>query len=184
MRAVFTSDEFYADEARFALVKSPAEYVVGALKSLESDVDFGRSGNNASPNSQMSLMGQVLLAPPDVAGWDGGLAWINTTTLLSRANFGELVATDRVQDGRGYYVNVDGLLAGENTPTANKLVDVFLDRMGPIDLSKKKKKPLKNYVLFDDAGHKQDFVLDTTTRDKKVRGLIHLIMTLPEYHVN
>jgi hypothetical protein len=28
------------------------------------------------------------------------------------------------------------------------------------------------------------FTLDATTKDKKVRGLIHLIMTLPEYHLN
>ena len=32
-------------------------------------------------------MGQGLYAPPSVAGWDGGPAWINTTTMLARTNF-------------------------------------------------------------------------------------------------
>jgi uncharacterized protein (DUF1800 family) len=184
MRAILMSDDFYSEQALFALVKSPAEYVVGALKALDADVDVTRGFNGAAPNTQMTLMGQTLLAPPDVAGWDGGLAWINTTTLLSRANFGNLIATDRADDDRGYYVSVDGLLAGVNVPNANKLVDVLVDRMGPLTLTKKQKKPLKNYVLFDDSGKKGEFVLDTTTRDKKVRGLIHLITTLPEYHQN
>ena len=31
-------------------------------------------------------MGQSLYAPPSVAGWDGGPAWINTTTTLERSN--------------------------------------------------------------------------------------------------
>ena len=32
-------------------------------------------------------MGQGLYAPPSVAGWDGGPAWINSTTMLARTNF-------------------------------------------------------------------------------------------------
>ena len=31
-------------------------------------------------------MGQALYAPPSVAGWDGGPAWINSTTMLARTN--------------------------------------------------------------------------------------------------
>jgi hypothetical protein len=39
-------------------------------------------------------MGQDLLAPPSVKGWDGGPTWINTNTLLARFNFtNALVAT-------------------------------------------------------------------------------------------
>jgi hypothetical protein len=31
-------------------------------------------------------MGQALFAPPSVAGWEWGPAWINTTTTVERAN--------------------------------------------------------------------------------------------------
>ena len=34
----------------------------------------------------LSNLGQDLLAPPNVKGWDGGLSWITTNTLLSRYN--------------------------------------------------------------------------------------------------
>ena len=32
-------------------------------------------------------MGQDLLNPPSVKGWDGGLSWINTGLLMERVNF-------------------------------------------------------------------------------------------------
>ena len=34
----------------------------------------------------ISNLGQDLLAPPNVKGWDGGLSWITTNTLLARYN--------------------------------------------------------------------------------------------------
>ena len=32
-------------------------------------------------------MGQILFSPPNVKGWDGGAAWLNSQTLLTRENF-------------------------------------------------------------------------------------------------
>lgn len=180
MRAIFRSDEFYSEKAIFGLVKSPTEFTVGTLKALEAEIDARNFGN------ETAVMGQVLLAPPDVAGWPGDLAWINTTTLLARANFTNLAATDRdPSDRRGYYFDVDALLGDGSFNKAKKVVDHFVDLLGPLPLTKKQKKPLKDYVLTDDAGVKQtEFTLDATTKDKKVRGLIHLITTLPEYQLN
>jgi uncharacterized protein (DUF1800 family) len=180
MRAIFRSDEFYSEKALFGVVKSPTEFTVGALKALDAEVDSRNFGN------ETAVMGQILLAPPDVAGWDGGLTWINTTTLLARANFANVVATDRnPDDNRGYYVDLDAVLAGRTFTKAKKLVDFMLDVLGPLPLAKKQKKPLKDYLLVDDAGVKHvEFALDATTKDKKLRGLIHLIMTLPEYQLN
>jgi len=179
LEAILTSDAFYASEHRGVLVKSPVELVVGTLRV------FDLKPGEAMPFAIAAAgMGQNLFSPPNVKGWPGGEVWINTTTLLARANFVNLVVTDRTADGRGYTVNVDSLLAGTAIPNANKLVSHLLDVLGPISLSKKQKKPLKNYVLYDDSGAKQTFTLDATTKDKKVRGLIHMIMTLPEYHQN
>ena len=43
-----------------------------------------------------AIMGQNLMAPPNVKGWSGGEAWINTNTLLARKQF-----VDRVTRGDG-----------------------------------------------------------------------------------
>src|SRR5262245_38469120 len=34
-------------------------------------------------------MGQLLFAPPNVKGWVGGKAWLNSATVLARQNFAE-----------------------------------------------------------------------------------------------
>src|SRR5262245_44209179 len=41
-------------------------------------------------------MGQNLFAPPNVKGWLGGRAWLNSATLLARQNFAEAVAAGKL----------------------------------------------------------------------------------------
>jgi hypothetical protein len=43
---------------------------------------------------------------------------------------------------------------------------------------------LRSYLESDDQGNPTGFVLDDLTLDKKVRGLIHLIMCLSEFQLN
>ena len=82
MRAMLTSDAFWSRDNRGTLVKSPVELVVGTLRQLE-----------VAPSSAMPFavaaagMGQNLFAPPNVKGWPGGEAWINSNTLLARKQF-------------------------------------------------------------------------------------------------
>jgi uncharacterized protein (DUF1800 family) len=79
MRTMLTSDAFYADGNRAALIKSPVEFVVGTLKT------FDIEAANLRPFALTSaVLGQNLFAPPNVKGWPGGENWINTATLLQR----------------------------------------------------------------------------------------------------
>ena len=82
MRTLLTSDAFYSEANRTSLFRSPVEYVVGALRAmgrpkLDEKAVLGLVGSTAR-------MGQELLHPPTVKGWDGGREWINDTTLLLR----------------------------------------------------------------------------------------------------
>src|SRR5262249_34183614 len=82
LSALLTSDAFYASANRGVLVKSPIELVVGTLRQLELAPD------GAVPFAVAAAgMGQNLFSPPNVKGWPGGEAWINTTTLLARKQF-------------------------------------------------------------------------------------------------
>ena len=64
------------------LVKSPVELVVGTLRSLDL-----RPGTTLPFAVAAAGMGQNLFSPPNVKGWPGGEAWINTTTLLARKQY-------------------------------------------------------------------------------------------------
>src|SRR6185503_20075912 len=82
LRALLLSDAFWDPQNRGTLVKSPVELVVGALRMLPHDVAGTRAIVAAT-----ARMGEVLFAPPNVRGWPGGDAWINTATLAVRQQF-------------------------------------------------------------------------------------------------
>ena len=79
LRALLTSDAFYAPQNRAALIKSPVELIVGTLR------QFRFETGEVMPFVLVSRqLGQDLFAPPNVKGWPSGEAWINSATLLQR----------------------------------------------------------------------------------------------------
>jgi uncharacterized protein (DUF1800 family) len=81
LRALFLSEEFYTPRVVRNQVKSPVQWLVGSVRMLERELP--------PPLVCVGLLrslGQELFAPPNVKGWDGGLSWITTNTLLARYN--------------------------------------------------------------------------------------------------
>jgi uncharacterized protein (DUF1800 family) len=89
LRGLLTSDAFYAPENRAALIKSPVELVVGTLRQFRFV-----TGDMLPFAFAVAQLGQNLFAPPNVKGWPGGEAWINTTTLLARKQLLERLFRD------------------------------------------------------------------------------------------
>jgi hypothetical protein len=79
LRTIFSSEEFYSDRAKGAIIKSPVQYLVQARRSLGVYAPEGRALANI-----YRQLGQVPFYPPNVKGWDGGKSWINTGTLTCR----------------------------------------------------------------------------------------------------
>ncbi|MHC4547470.1 MAG: DUF1800 domain-containing protein [Planctomycetota bacterium] len=80
LRRLFASRLFFDRANRRALIKSPLEFVVGAVRALDLKLD----AEAAVP--VLRAMGQDLLAPPNVKGWPGHTDWINTATWLTRVD--------------------------------------------------------------------------------------------------
>jgi uncharacterized protein (DUF1800 family) len=145
LRALFRSRAFYRPEVVHAQVKSPTEYVVGAVRHLNvEDPDWIRLGE------AMTLMGQRLFFPPTVAGWDGGATWMNSGTVFTRSDVAAALITGRL--------GVPNLGPFE-TPEA--ISAQLLARPLP---------PARQAVLAQ-------------TAVPSVTSALHLVMTLPEYHV-
>ncbi|CAJ0740688.1 hypothetical protein R76696_03090 [Ralstonia mannitolilytica] len=82
LRELFMTPAFWAPQSRATLVKSPVEMIVGTLKA------FNVQYSDPTPFAiKAAQLGQNLLAPPNVKGWPGGDAWINSNTLLGRKQF-------------------------------------------------------------------------------------------------
>ena len=84
LKLIFSSEEFYAPENRFALVKSPVEYVIGAIRTTGAKLE---PEHVMALNSLTTNMTQTLFYPPNVKGWDGGDDWLADFTVLNRLNF-------------------------------------------------------------------------------------------------
>ena len=86
VRHILLAPAFRSPASYRALVKSPAEYVVGSIKIA------GLTSVPAWAVDAMGRMGQTLYAPPTVKGWDGGRAWLSAGALLERMRFASRLA--------------------------------------------------------------------------------------------
>jgi uncharacterized protein (DUF1800 family) len=75
-------------------IKSPAQLIVGAVRSLPTPVR-----DLSILNDAMDLMGQNLFQPPSVKGWEGGRSWINTSTLFIHQNSMAFLLTGKKPQG-------------------------------------------------------------------------------------
>ncbi len=86
----------FASLAEPNMVKPPVVFVVGALRTLGVGITDGTAADH------LDAMGQVPYFPPTVAGWEGGLSWLNTNTALARFSFvAEMLADTKIDDVTG-----------------------------------------------------------------------------------
>lgn len=79
MDDIFTADWFYDEKNIGVRIKSPIELLAGIRRMLPMEL-----ANEESQLLLQRLLGQILFVPPNVAGWPGGKAWIDSTTLMYR----------------------------------------------------------------------------------------------------
>ena len=82
VRALLLQPEVVSRNEDHALVKSPAELMIGLVRQ-----SGGELTQPVAAAVALAGMGQNLFSPPNVRGWPGGEAWINTHTLLARKQF-------------------------------------------------------------------------------------------------
>ncbi|HLH22545.1 MAG TPA: DUF1800 domain-containing protein [Chloroflexota bacterium] len=165
--AILHAPEFRSERAYHAHIKSPVEFTLGVVKALDAQ---------ALPRDLPAVlrrMGQDLLNPPSVKGWDGGPAWINAMTVLERANFANRLATAR---GDQSYLDAAALAQTYRTPDA--LVDHFAEQFLDGDLPASSRAALLDY-----AHQGGDLAANPNAADRTIRGLAHLVMAGPLYQL-
>ena len=197
MRALLTSPQFFSAKALRARVKSPAEFVVGAVRALELVTD----GRNLAP--LMATMGQDLFDPPNVSGWDGDKVsanWVSTQAWMTRLNFvNELLA---VATGAAS-LSANAASAGASTQGASAsalqqlidswkftssraLVDFFVASLLDNQLPADRRATIDDFVSANANAEGPALALSGGAKMPAVaaRGALYLLMTLPEFHLN
>lgn len=175
VRRIFLSEEFYEAHARKTWVRTPVEYAVAAIRMLEGNSDF------ATPTNSLSGMGQLLFDPEDAKGWDWGVSWMNTGTLFARASMANTLSTNRGTTGTRFDPN--RILAGRDASTATRVVDIVADRLNVTDVAPDVRNAWIDYMNRNDDGTLGTWTNTTTNVDKKVRGLVHLMLTSPPFEL-
>ncbi|MHC5024178.1 MAG: DUF1800 domain-containing protein [Planctomycetota bacterium] len=150
LKTLFRSEHFYDPANVASQIKSPVQFIVQSIRSLRTPVrHLGALLGGAD------LMGQNIFYPPSVKGWDGGRAWINTSTLFVRQNMMIYLLTGRKPDG--YAWQRDG-----GAYDATHLVDHLRPDDGPIPAE-------------DAARYLLRFGFGTEPRPDRVRTLVTFI---------
>jgi hypothetical protein len=133
-------------------------------------------------------MGQDILNPPNVAGWAGGRAWTNPSTLLERFNFAARVASARGEPNDGGAIEPLKVL-GEDVRLDDgaTLVKRLSDALD-VQFSPEAQSALVTYVqapltyppYVTAAPNPQQVQMAT---DARLRGAIHLALASTEFQV-
>ena len=81
LRSILTDPQLFESIDEPNMIKPPVVFVSGAMRAM------GLGISSTGPADYLDSMGQVPYFPPTVAGWEGGLSWLNTNTALARFGF-------------------------------------------------------------------------------------------------
>lgn len=205
--ALFRSQLFYSAKATDSIVKSPVVLTIGALKSMRVKMP-----EQKALTESLRLMGQDLFFPPEVNGWVGGTAWINSNMLLVRYNFANYLlngvspadfkvftqqAAATVTTRRQFVEEQRNPAAIEWSPrqqlkdsgddrrllSTTDIADYYARQFLQRQIPKELRAQLQGYIEIDAAGGHRSMTLEDSNFDEKIRGLVHLIMSSPDYQL-
>jgi uncharacterized protein (DUF1800 family) len=81
VKAILLHDAFWSTKARWALVRTPTEFLVAAMEALNIP------SSQAHPEWFADSAGQMLFCAPNVAGWGSNDYWLSSGAMLSKAAF-------------------------------------------------------------------------------------------------
>jgi uncharacterized protein (DUF1800 family) len=177
VKTMLRSRHFFSEHAYRQRIKCPVEFAVGAVKAVGQG--FVTPGSLVP---SLERMGMPLFAPPNVKGWPFGKAWLNTATVLARANFAQQLSSGTGQlnlsdPAATVAVAVDpsALLRLEKISDPPQVVAFLVDLLLQGDITASERERLTNYVA--------DGKPDGPALDQRVRETVHSIMTMPEYQL-
>jgi len=192
LREIFSSAEFYSNRAMGGQIKSPVQYIVQTSKLLDAPPPAPIAAQNA-----MRQMGQILFAPPNVKGWDGGKTWISTSTLLFRYNFanylinGDAILPPNLQQRRqgadvGFAraaqlaeqvrrdpIDIGKLVPADVRARPRDVVDLLVKRFFQ---ARPAEKEIDTFAKFLESR-------GPNTSDATLRELVHLMMSTPQFQL-
>ena len=174
LREIFGSKDFYASRVIHHQIKGPVQWMIQSTRILEIPLPDSRVLENS-----LSLLGQVVFAPPNVKGWDGGLAWISASTLLYRYNLAAYLLSGKARvlgraNTQTAVIPMEKIAPVGERSESDRLVDHLAFRIFNTLLPSQERDAYLNFLQNHPAPYS----------DSVVRDLIQVMMGTPEYQLN
>lgn len=165
LKVILGSNLFFSDLAIGMKVRSPVELVTTLLRSLNgtSSMDLLAAG--------LHDLGHSIFFPPSVKGWDGGRTWINSSTLLGRANL------------------IHRVLRNENTQFGGGTLTEYASKQGLSSLTDVADRLIQQLFAVPISNDIRDEIVNSSTerfsqREEQLRSLIHTFTSLPQFQLS
>jgi len=184
LRAIFESDYFYDEQSVGAIIKSPVHLAMSSARQF--------AANAVDPvyvYTAARLLDQILLDPPNVAGWPGQRAWISPSTLALRGAFGETVimggniSRPSANPNNVKPIVVDAMTFARSfgVNKARELIDKWVEHLLPFALDVDTKEFLLSVLI--ETANEDDWSLDYPGAETRVRNCLTQLVRLPEYQL-
>lgn len=162
LSALFQSNHFFDEGLRGALIKSPADLVIGTLRfwglqaptNAQNLTAFYQIGNFSY--ARLTEQQQDLLNPPTVFGWTAYYQtgyyqqWINSTTLGLRGNFGDTLTNGTLKLAGRPIIDAVAYAQSLSDPTdPAKLVDDMTTHLLAVSLTQAQRNFLTDTVFLN-----------------------------------
>ena len=173
LSTIFKSASFYSPKAVHHQIKSPIQWIMQTTKMLEIPLPDARVLENS-----LASLGQVVFAPPNVKGWDGGRAWISASSILYRYNLAAYLLSGKARILGGGNAKIAMIPLETIAPTgvrgsSDQLLDEMSFRVFNYPLPPKDR---ATYLTFVEK-HPIPY------SDSTVRDLMQLMMSTPDYQL-
>ena len=187
-KKIFKSEHFFNSSASNVIIKSPIDLMVF----IEKEFDFVKPSNftdnlNNYLRARTMDMGQEVLNPIDVAGWQENKDWISTGTLPMRWEFGDYLINRYYVANKEQFTTMLKIMVGENQDNPEQIIKTV------------NKYLFCNYEILDDElndaisifkGDIPDnyfngggWSINDSTVPKQFYDLLRFFVTLPEFQL-
>jgi len=165
LREILNHKLFYAGLYEPDMVKSPFVYLAGMMRQTNTYVtDDGWAW-------RLDQMGQVPFHPPNVSGWEGGLAWLSTSSIRARFDAASAVLRKTIEDGS---------ISGGETPA--QAIQSAMAATGHPRVGSRTTKALQLYAVSSVRGKTDKNEIEHYFPERQ-RVLRHLLLAGPDAQV-
>ncbi|MCB0507444.1 MAG: DUF1800 domain-containing protein [Chitinophagales bacterium] len=194
MHSIFSSDWFYDEKNVGNKIKSPVELLASMFRIIPTTFE-----NSIGLLYIQRVLGQVLLNPPNVAGWKGGRNWIDSSSLLFRMRLPQIIFYDADLD-----ITPKNEIPEMNSYDFNalKMQDAFIKKLAQKKLAANSNwtNVLKQFSYCPDVWNDVSNKLlssrvdantakivktnaDTSTKENEIKSVVINMMSLPEFQL-